>query len=49
MNFEKVYRYINPNKYIDIFSKPQWYLEMQPVLQEYFYDYDGNRENKPQE
>lgn len=49
MKFKETYKYINPNKYIDIFSRPDWYLEMQTVLEEYFYDYDGNKENKPQE
>lgn len=49
MKFEKAYQYINPNEYIDIFSKQNWYLEMQSVLEEYFYGYDGNRESKPQE
>ncbi|PIZ63505.1 hypothetical protein COY16_01605 [Candidatus Roizmanbacteria bacterium CG_4_10_14_0_2_um_filter_39_13] len=46
MKFEKVYRYINPNTYINIFSKPHWYLEIQPELKEFFYDYDGIRDNK---
>ena len=46
MKFKETYKYINPNNYIDIFSKPQWYLEMQPELKEFFYDYDGIRDNK---
>ncbi|MBI2410393.1 MAG: N-acetylmuramoyl-L-alanine amidase [Candidatus Kerfeldbacteria bacterium] len=49
MKFKETYKYINPAEYINIFSNPQWYLDIQPELKEFFYDYDGNRENKSQE
>ncbi|MFA6537700.1 MAG: hypothetical protein WCT18_04880, partial [Patescibacteria group bacterium] len=49
MKFKEAYKYINPTEYINIFSNPHWYLDIQPELKEFFYDYDGNRENKSQE
>ncbi len=49
MEFNQAYKYINPQDYIKIFSNPQWYLKIQNELKEFFYDYDGKRENKSQE
>lgn len=49
MKFKETYKYINPAEYTEIFSNPQWYLNIQPELQEYFYKYDGNKENKFEE
>ncbi|MFA7662797.1 MAG: peptidoglycan recognition family protein [Patescibacteria group bacterium] len=49
MKFKEAYKYIDPTKYINIFSNPQWYLDTQLELKEFFYDYDDNKENKPQE
>lgn len=49
MHFKKHYKYINPQSYLKIFTNPQWYLILQPELAEYFYNYDGNSENKSQQ
>jgi len=49
VEFKQAYKYINPVKYLSIFSDPQWYLKIQPELKTYFYDYDGRRENKSSE
>lgn len=46
MEFKEEYKYIKPAEYINIFSNPQWYLAIQSELKEFFYDYDGNKENK---
>lgn len=49
MKFKENYKYIRPLEYVDIFSDPQWYLRIENELKEFFYDYDGKRENKTQE
>lgn len=49
MKFNQSYQYINPQNYINTFSNSQWYLKLQDELREYFYDYDGKKENKSQE
>lgn len=46
MKFKGSYKHINPQDYVEKFAATDWYLLLQPELQEYFYDYDGNRENK---
>lgn len=49
MKFKESYKYINPKNYIEKFTNTDWYLKLYPELNEYFYSYDGNRENKTQE
>ena len=49
MKFNQDYKYINPQDYVYIFSNPQWYLQLQKELKEFFYDYDGKKENKSRE
>ncbi len=49
MKFKESYKYIDPQAYVEKFAATDWYLNLQPELQEYFYDYDGNRENKSQQ
>jgi len=49
MEFKESYKYINPQNYVEKFAATDWYLKLQPELQEYFYSYDGNKENKSQE
>lgn len=48
LQFKETYRYINPKDYIEIFLMPDWYLQLQPQLQEYFYNYDGDKKRKSQ-
>lgn len=49
MNLKYQYKYLEPLKYIDILSKPDWYITLHPLLQEYFYDRYVNKEKKPEE
>jgi len=43
------YKYISPQDYVDIFSDSKWYLKLEKELKEFFYDYDGKKENKTKE
>lgn len=49
MEFKESYKYINPKDYIAKFAATDWYLKLQPELQEYFYSYNGNEEDKSQQ
>lgn len=48
MEFKEAYKHINPQDFIEQFVTADWYLLLKPELQEYFYSYDGIRENKSQ-
>lgn len=49
MRFKEEYKYINTASYVEIFSHPQWYLELREELKEYFYDYKGDKSDKAKE
>ena len=44
VTFTNSYNYLNPYEYLKVFSSPDWYLKLKPLLQEYFYDYKGGEE-----
>ncbi len=45
----KRYKRINAWSYKPSFSDPTWYIKLQPLLKEYFWDYKGNSEEKSQD
>ena len=48
MKFNQNYKCINPHDYMNIFFNSQWYLKIHDELKEFFYDYNGKKENKSQ-
>lgn len=49
MTLSYPYQFIDPEKYIEILSDPLWYLHLQDHLKEYFYSYNGEKEQKTNE
>ncbi len=49
MEFQKTYKHINPYLYFEIFKNPQWYLKLEHELSEFFYNYNGNKEEKSEQ
>ena len=46
--FNEKYLHIKPEDYLEIFQKPDWYLELKDMLDEFFWSYDG-KEKKSKE
>lgn len=47
-SFSEKYSEIDPYKYLEIFQKPNWYVEFDEMFREFFYSYTG-REKKTKE